>query len=103
MKPRDLSIFGAMVFVAAAAGPSSATAQTFQNYRCADGTQFIVGFFDYDKRAYLQIDGGPVGRRDAVDHQGRHHGQACEAAGNGLRTDISKRAETFSFRPLSGI
>jgi membrane-bound inhibitor of C-type lysozyme len=60
MKPRNLSIFGAMVFVAAAAGPSSATAQTFQNYRCADGTQFIVGFFDYDKRAYLQIDGGPV-------------------------------------------
>lgn len=37
-----------------------AGAQTFQNYRCADGTQFIVGFYDYDKRAFLQIDGKAV-------------------------------------------
>ena len=29
----------------------------FQNYRCADGTQFIVGFFQYDSRAHLQLDG----------------------------------------------
>lgn len=40
------------------AGP--AKAQTFRTYRCADGTQFIVGFYDYDKRAFLQIDGEPV-------------------------------------------
>ncbi|WP_369724174.1 MliC family protein [Bradyrhizobium sp. LLZ17] len=37
-----------------------ADAQTFQTYRCADGTQFIVGFYDDDKRAFLQIDGEPV-------------------------------------------
>ncbi|MBR0705917.1 MliC family protein [Bradyrhizobium liaoningense] len=37
-----------------------ADAQTFRTYRCADGTQFIVGFYDYDKRAFLQIDGEPV-------------------------------------------
>ncbi|WP_407112516.1 MliC family protein [Bradyrhizobium sp. LMG 9283] len=37
-----------------------ADAQTFQTYRCADGTQFIVGFYDGDKRAFLQIDGEPV-------------------------------------------
>lgn len=37
-----------------------ADAQTFQTYRCADGTQFIVGFYDADKRAFLQIDGEPV-------------------------------------------
>ncbi|KYH03304.1 MliC family protein [Bradyrhizobium sp. DOA1] len=37
-----------------------ADAQTFQTYRCADGTQFIVGFYDRDKRAFLQIDGEPV-------------------------------------------
>ncbi|MBR0957055.1 MliC family protein [Bradyrhizobium japonicum] len=37
-----------------------ADAQTFKTYRCADGTQFIVGFYDYDKRAFLQIDGEPV-------------------------------------------
>ncbi|OPY96170.1 lysozyme inhibitor [Bradyrhizobium sacchari] len=37
-----------------------ADAQTFKTYRCADGTQFIAGFYDYDKRAFLQIDGEPV-------------------------------------------
>jgi membrane-bound inhibitor of C-type lysozyme len=37
--------------------PLSAQTTTFQNYRCADGTQFVVGFFPYDSRAHLQIDG----------------------------------------------
>jgi hypothetical protein len=41
-------------------GSSSAFAQTFQSYRCADGSQFIVGFFDYDSRAHLLIDGRVV-------------------------------------------
>ena len=59
MNRRNSSIFGAMLFVAAGGSPS-ASAQTFQNYRCADGTQFIVGFFEYDKRAHLQIDGRAV-------------------------------------------
>jgi membrane-bound inhibitor of C-type lysozyme len=44
----------------ALAGSSPASAQTFQNYRCADGTKFIVGFFNYDSRAHMQIDGRPV-------------------------------------------
>jgi len=59
MNRRKHSIFGAVLF-AAVAGSSPAWAQTFQSYRCADGTQFIVGFFQYDKRAYLQIDGRAV-------------------------------------------
>ena len=33
---------------------------TLQNYRCADGTEFIVGFFQYDKRAHVQMDGKAV-------------------------------------------
>lgn len=37
-----------------------AAAQTFQNYRCADGTQFIVAFYDDDSRAHLQLDGAAV-------------------------------------------
>lgn len=37
-----------------------AAAQSFQTYRCADGTQFIVAFYDYDTRAYMQIDGRQV-------------------------------------------
>ncbi|MBR0901598.1 MliC family protein [Bradyrhizobium liaoningense] len=45
-----------------------ADAQAFRTYRCVDGTQFIVGFYDGDKRAFLQIDGEPVtlARRLAV-------------------------------------
>jgi membrane-bound inhibitor of C-type lysozyme len=53
-------IFGVAIFVAGVATFSPASAQTFQNYRCADGTKFIVGFFKYDSRAHMQIDGGPV-------------------------------------------
>jgi membrane-bound inhibitor of C-type lysozyme len=53
------SIFGAVVF-GSAIGASPASAQTFQRYRCADGTQFIVGFYQYDSRAHLQIDGREV-------------------------------------------
>ena len=59
-------IFGAALLVA---GTGSAFAQTtFQNYRCADGSQFIVGFFEYDKRAHVQIDGKAVtlGKRLAL-------------------------------------
>src|SRR3954464_11877400 len=47
-------ILGAAV-VAAAASPASA--QTFRNYDCADGSRFIVAFYDYDKRAHVQLDG----------------------------------------------
>ncbi len=59
MNRRRQSISGAILLVAAA-GASPASAQTFQSYRCADGTQFIAGFFQYDSRAYLQIDGRAV-------------------------------------------
>lgn len=52
----------------AGAGSLPASAQTFQNYSCADGTQFIVGFFEHDKRAHIQIDGRAValGKRLAL-------------------------------------
>jgi membrane-bound inhibitor of C-type lysozyme len=50
------AIFGA---VAACATPAFAQT-TFQNYRCADGTQFIAGFFRPDSRAHLQLDGRAV-------------------------------------------
>src|SRR5215475_14145717 len=40
-----------------AASPAAAQNTTWQNYRCADGTEFVVGFFGYDKRAHMQVDG----------------------------------------------
>src|SRR6185295_6139274 len=62
MNRRNITIFGAMLGLAAmAAMASPAAAQSsFRNYRCADGSQFIVGFFQYDKRAHLQLDGKAV-------------------------------------------
>ncbi len=66
---KAITIFGAATLAAGlASGSSPAFAQTFQNYRCADGSHFIVGFFPYDRRAHLQIDGKAVtlGRRLAL-------------------------------------
>jgi membrane-bound inhibitor of C-type lysozyme len=60
MKSTAIGIVGAAMLVALATGASPAAAQTFRTYVCADGSQFIVGFFDYDKRAHLQIDGKAV-------------------------------------------
>src|SRR5882757_3327848 len=59
MNCRKIAVFGAALFAAwVAAAPSRALAQSsFRNYRCADGAQFIVGFFQYDSRAHLQLDG----------------------------------------------
>jgi membrane-bound inhibitor of C-type lysozyme len=58
MKPAAIVLAGAAVL--AATGVSPAAAQTFKTYGCADGTQFIVAFYQYDKRAHLQIDGKAV-------------------------------------------
>ena len=40
--------------------PVFAQSTTVQSYHCADGTNFIIGFFPYDGRAHLQIDGSEV-------------------------------------------
>lgn len=48
------------VLVGGISGARQADAQTFRTYHCADGTRFIVGIYDEDKRAFLQIDGEPV-------------------------------------------
>ena len=88
---------------AAAAGPSVAAAQTtFQNYRCADGTQFIVGFFQYDSRAPIcRLDGKAVTLVKRLALSGSRysgsgvtlkitrpapHAQARQTAGDGLRS-----------------
>jgi membrane-bound inhibitor of C-type lysozyme len=82
--------FGAALFVAGVAiGSSIASAQTFQNYRCADGTQFIVGFFEYDKRAHIQIDGRAVTLNKRLALSGSHY------AGGGVTLKITKAGTTI--------
>jgi membrane-bound inhibitor of C-type lysozyme len=86
MNRREAMIFRTALWVAAAtAGASPALAQTrFQNYRCADGSQFMVGFFEYDERAHLQIDGKAVtlGKRLALS--------GSRYSGSGVALTISK-------------
>jgi membrane-bound inhibitor of C-type lysozyme len=88
MNRRNFSIFGAILLVAAA-GSSPAMAQTFQSYSCADGSQFIVGFFEYDARAHLQIDGRAVtlGKRFAVS--------GSRYSGSGVTLKITKAGTTI--------
>ena len=92
------SIFGAALFVAGIAGASSsASAQTFQNYSCADGTQFIVGFFEYDKRAHLQIDGRAVTLAKRLGLSGSRY------SGGGVTLKIGKAGTTIKHakRPVT--
>jgi membrane-bound inhibitor of C-type lysozyme len=95
MNRQARSIFGAMLFVAAVGSPP-VLAQTFQSYRCADGTQFIVGFFEYDKRAHLQIDGKPV-------TLARRLGLGARYSGGGVTLKIAKAGTTVKHarRPVT--
>jgi hypothetical protein len=85
------NIFGAAFCVsAAAAGSLPACAQTFQNYRCADGTRFIVGFYKYDPRAFVQVDGNSVTlARRFFSLSGSRY------SGGGVRLNITKAGATL--------
>jgi membrane-bound inhibitor of C-type lysozyme len=69
-------------------GARQADAQTFRTYRCADGTQFIVGFYDEDKRAFLQIDGEPVTLAKRLTVSGARY------SGGGITLSIGKSGAT---------
>jgi membrane-bound inhibitor of C-type lysozyme len=99
MSRRKTIIFGMTVLVGAIATGASALAQqtSFQTYRCADGSQFIVGFFQYDKRAHLQIDGKAVtlGKRVALS--------GSRYSGSGITLKITKAGTTLKHakRPVT--
>lgn len=67
---------------------SAAVAQTFQNYRCADGTHFILGFYDADPRAFLQIDGKAVPLRRRLTLAGSRY------SGSGVTLRVGKAGTT---------
>ena len=78
-------LFTAGVF----AGSSPASAQTFNSYRCADGTRFIAGFYPYDSRAYLQIDGVAVTLKKRLALSGARY------SGSGVTLAITKAGTTI--------
>lgn len=79
------------------AGALPCSAQTFQSYRCADGTRFVVGFYQYDPRAYMQIDGGEVilNRRPGLS--------GSRYSGGGITLQIGKATTTVKHlkRPVT--
>jgi len=98
MNRRKVTILGAALWMAAVTlGASPAFAQKFQSYRCADGTPFIVGFFEYDKRAHLQLDGRPIalGKRLALS--------GARYSGGGVTLKITKAGATLKHakRPVT--
>jgi membrane-bound inhibitor of C-type lysozyme len=97
MTPTAIVIFAAAMFVALVTGASPTAAQSFRSYACADGSQFIVGFFQYDKRAHLQIDGKAVTLAKRVALSGTRY------AGGGVTLTIAKTGATIKHgkRPAS--
>jgi membrane-bound inhibitor of C-type lysozyme len=64
----------AAIFAMSVLAYSPAPAQTFHTYRCVDGTRFILAFYPYDKRVYVQVDGQPVVlRRSLTSPAGRRY------------------------------
>jgi membrane-bound inhibitor of C-type lysozyme len=89
MKPAAIVFVGAATLLALVTGASPAAAQTFKSYACADGTQFIVGFFQYDKRAHLQIDGKAVALAKRITLSGARY------SGGGIVLKVGKAGTTI--------
>jgi membrane-bound inhibitor of C-type lysozyme len=91
MKSGITTIIVALTAAAAALAPAAASAQTttFQTYRCGDGTEFIVGFFQYDKRAHMQVDGKSVTLQKRVALTGSRY------SGGGVTLRVTKSATTL--------
>jgi membrane-bound inhibitor of C-type lysozyme len=89
MNRRKAVVYGAVLCGAAVvAGASAASAQSFQSYRCTDGTRFIAAFYDHDSRAYLQIGGRAVTLARSLSLSGARY------AGNGILFRITKAGIT---------
>ena len=99
MNNRKIAFFGTALLMAPL-GSSAVSAQTttFQNYRCADGTQFIAGIFGADSRAHLQLDGKAVTLAKRLALSGSRY------SGNGVTLKITKAGSAtlkLSKRPVT--
>jgi membrane-bound inhibitor of C-type lysozyme len=89
MTGRKAIIHVAAVLASALACSGHACAQTFEAYRCADGTTFIVGFYPYDSRAYLQIDGNAITLKKRLSISGARY------SGGGVTLVITRQGTTI--------
>jgi membrane-bound inhibitor of C-type lysozyme len=99
MKSGKTTIPGALLAASIMLGASPAPAQTttWQTYRCGDGSEFIVGFFGYDKRAHMQVDGKAVTLQKRLALTGSRY------SGNGVTLHVKKSGTTFKIgkRPVT--
>jgi membrane-bound inhibitor of C-type lysozyme len=89
-------ILGALFSTAVTA--SSAAAETFQTYVCADGTQFVAAFYRSDpKRAHLQVDGRAVALAKRLALSGSRY------SGGGVTLTMGKAGTTLKLgkRPVT--
>jgi membrane-bound inhibitor of C-type lysozyme len=69
-------LWALMTGTLAGLSPAGAQNTTFQSYRCADSTNFIVAFYPHDPSAYLQIDGGSLILRKRLSFSGVRYSAA---------------------------
>ena len=96
MNRRKITILCALVLAGTAlVGPPAAAQKTiFQTYRCGDGTEFIVGFFQYDKRAHMQVDGKSVTLQKRIALSGARY------SGAGVTLTVKKSGTTLKVGKL---
>jgi len=71
MTRRDfISIFAATAILIS---QSQAFGETFRTYRCYDGSQFVLAFFEGDKRAHVQLDGKAMTLRKRLSLSGARY------------------------------
>jgi hypothetical protein len=85
-------IAAGMIGLTSASGQDATTVRT---YRCADGSQFIVAFYPWDSRAFVQIDGGEVTLRRRLSLWGNQR-----YSRGGITLKISKTGRASVKRPL---
>ena len=81
-------LVGALLLTMVAGTTNAAAQSTFQTWRCADGTEFIVGFFQYDSRAHMQVDGKAVTLHKRATFIGSRY------SGGGVTMRTTKKAGT---------
>lgn len=54
-------------------GQVTAQAQTFSTYHCRDGSEFVVGFYEGDKRAHVQLDGKAIALQKRIALSGARY------------------------------
>lgn len=90
---RTIAAIAAVVAVLAGSVAACAQDTTFRTYHCADGTEFIVGFYPYDPGAYVQIDGSAIMLPKRLAISGLRY------ASRGITLRISKDGRTTVKRP----